>query len=81
MPRVRRPVRFRQFSEFDRGRIMGLREAGLSFREVAVIVQRSVDTVEPVPVEPWKEVIDATKSSACPQRNLKGLGPVIGKLW
>ncbi|XP_028153931.2 venom carboxylesterase-6-like isoform X1 [Diabrotica virgifera virgifera] len=34
---------------------------------------------EPVPVEPWNEVIDATKSSACPQRDLKGLGPVIGE--
>ncbi|CAH1994372.1 unnamed protein product [Acanthoscelides obtectus] len=45
MPRVRRPVRFRQLSEFDRGRIVGLREAGLSFRAIAVRVQRSVDTV------------------------------------
>lgn len=45
MPRARRQANFHQLSEFDRGRIVGLREAGLSFREIATRTNRSLNTV------------------------------------
>lgn len=45
MPRARRQANFHQLSEFDRGRIVGMREAGLSFREIATRTNRSVSTV------------------------------------
>lgn len=45
MPRVRRRENFLQLSKFDSGQIVGLREAGLSFREIATRMHRSVNTV------------------------------------
>ena len=45
MPPVRRSRNFSQLRELDRGRIVGLREAGKSFREIGAIVLRSVSTV------------------------------------
>ncbi|XP_066254330.1 uncharacterized protein [Euwallacea similis] len=45
MPRTRIERNFHQLSEFERGRIVGLREAGLSFREIATRLNRSVNTI------------------------------------
>lgn len=45
MPPVRRRQRFTQLSEFDRGRIVGLREGNMSFREIARHVGRNQATV------------------------------------
>lgn len=45
MPRVRRNANYRQLSEFERGRIVGLKEAGLSYRDIVARVHRSLDTV------------------------------------
>ncbi|RZC34962.1 HTH 38 domain containing protein, partial [Asbolus verrucosus] len=45
MPRARRQANFHQLNEFDRGRIVGLREAGLSFRNIATRMNRSLSTV------------------------------------
>lgn len=45
MSRVRRRRNFQQLSLLERGRILGLREAGLSFREIAARVDRNVSTV------------------------------------
>ncbi|KAI4469530.1 hypothetical protein MML48_1g04323 [Holotrichia oblita] len=45
MPRVRQHQHFVQFSDFERGRIIGMREAGLSLREIARRVNRNVSTV------------------------------------
>ncbi|KAL1508962.1 hypothetical protein ABEB36_003775 [Hypothenemus hampei] len=45
MPR-RRELNYRaQLSPFERGRIVGMRECGASFREIAVTIRRSVSTV------------------------------------
>ncbi|GFV06879.1 transposable element Tc1 transposase [Trichonephila clavipes] len=38
-------AKFEQISEFERGRIVGLREAGLSYRAVAARVQRNSSTI------------------------------------
>ncbi|GFW71420.1 transposable element Tc1 transposase [Trichonephila clavipes] len=38
-------VKFEQISVFERGRIVGLREAGLSYRAVAARVQRNISTI------------------------------------
>lgn len=45
MPQVRRRTNYTQISEFDRGRIAGLRKAGLSFRKIAKRVHKSQDSV------------------------------------
>ena len=45
MPRVRRRANFTQLSKFERGRIIGLREAGISFREIAYRVNRNQASV------------------------------------
>ncbi|GFY08271.1 transposable element Tc1 transposase [Trichonephila clavipes] len=54
MPRRRKGVKFEQISEFERGRIVGLREAGLSYRAVAARVQRNSSTIMRV----WKQWTD-----------------------
>ncbi|GFW96885.1 transposable element Tc1 transposase [Trichonephila clavipes] len=45
MPRRRKEAKFEQILEFERGRIVGLREAGLSYRAVAARVQRNSRTI------------------------------------
>lgn len=45
MPRVRQHQHFVQLSDFERGRIIGMREAGLSLREIARRVNRNVSSV------------------------------------
>ena len=45
IPPVRRRAEFRQLTQFERSRIVGLREAGLSFREIVDRVGRNVSTV------------------------------------
>ncbi|RZB38792.1 HTH 38 and/or DDE 3 domain containing protein [Asbolus verrucosus] len=45
MPRRRRPQVVRQLTPFERGRIVGLREGGCSYRQIARMVNRSVSTI------------------------------------
>ena len=45
MPRVRQRGNYRQLNDFERGRIIGMREAGLSIRDIAARVNRNVATV------------------------------------
>ncbi|KAL1488621.1 hypothetical protein ABEB36_014424, partial [Hypothenemus hampei] len=45
MSRTRRQVNYHKYSEFDRGRIMDSREAGLSFGEVATKMNRCLNIV------------------------------------
>lgn len=45
MPRLRQPVNFRQLNDFERGRIVGMKDAGMSFRAIANRIGRSVSTV------------------------------------
>ncbi|EEZ99903.1 hypothetical protein TcasGA2_TC002687 [Tribolium castaneum] len=44
MPPVRRQPRYQQLTPFERGRIVGLREGGMSVREIAARVNRGVAT-------------------------------------
>ncbi|KFM71423.1 Transposable element Tc1 transposase, partial [Stegodyphus mimosarum] len=69
MPRRRKRARFEQLTEFERGRIIGLREAGLSYRAVASRVQRNSSTVMRV----WKQWTDecrTTRKSGSGPRNV-----------
>ena len=45
MPPVRRRLQYSQLGDFDKGRIIGMHEAILSFREIALRVNRVVSTV------------------------------------
>lgn len=67
MPLRRKRAKFEQISEFERGRIVGLREAGLSYRAVAARVQRNSSTIMRV----WKQWTDegrrARKSGSGPR--------------
>jgi hypothetical protein len=54
MPRVRRGTQYHQVSDFDRGRIVAFREAGLLNREIAFRVDRSAVTVVRI-CQIWKE--------------------------
>ncbi|GIY58064.1 transposable element Tc1 transposase [Caerostris darwini] len=70
MPLRRKRARFEQLTEFERGRIIGLREAGLSYRAVAARVQRNSSTVRPL----WKQWTDecrTTRKSGSGLRNVR----------
>ncbi|GFX56798.1 transposable element Tc1 transposase [Trichonephila clavipes] len=45
MPRRRKGAKFEQISEFERGRIVGLREVGLSYCAVAARLQHNSSTI------------------------------------
>ncbi|GFV49335.1 transposable element Tcb2 transposase [Trichonephila clavipes] len=60
-------VKFEQISEFERGRIVGLREAGLSYRAVAARVQRNSSTIIRVSKQWTDEGRTARKSGSGPR--------------
>ncbi|GFV84918.1 transposable element Tc1 transposase [Trichonephila clavipes] len=62
-----RRLKFVQISEFERGRIVGLREAGLSYRAVAARVQRNSSTIMRVSKQWTDEGRTAEKSASGPQ--------------
>ncbi|GBM76208.1 hypothetical protein AVEN_55044-1 [Araneus ventricosus] len=45
MPLRRRRNHYQQLTEFERGRVVGLREGGFSFRDIAERLGRNVSTV------------------------------------
>ncbi|GFV66461.1 transposable element Tc1 transposase [Trichonephila clavipes] len=67
MPRRRKGAKFEQISEFERGRIVGLREAGLSYRAVAARVQRNGSTITRVSKQWTDEGRTARKSGSGPR--------------
>ncbi|GFU89004.1 transposable element Tc1 transposase [Trichonephila clavipes] len=67
MPRRRKGVKFEQISVFERGRIVGLREAGLSYRAVAARVQRNSSTIMRVSKQWTDEGLTARKSGSGPR--------------
>ena len=54
MPRRREMAQYQQVSAFERGRMVGLREAGLSYRDIAARTGHSATTVMRV-WNQWKE--------------------------
>ncbi|GFX90755.1 transposable element Tcb2 transposase [Trichonephila clavipes] len=60
-------VKFEQISVFERGRIVGLREAGLSYRAVAARVQRNSSTIMRVSKQWTDEGRTARKSGSGPR--------------
>ncbi|GFW02309.1 transposable element Tc1 transposase [Trichonephila clavipes] len=69
MPRQRMRVKFEQISEFKRGRIVGLREAGLSYRVVAARVQRNSSTIMRVSKQ-WTDEGRTVQKSGSGPRNV-----------
>ncbi|GFY03246.1 transposable element Tcb1 transposase [Trichonephila clavipes] len=67
MPRRRKGAKFEQISEFERGKIVGLREAGLSYRAVAARVQRNISTIMRVSKQWTDEGRTARKSGSGPR--------------
>ncbi|GFS74559.1 transposable element Tc1 transposase [Trichonephila clavipes] len=67
MPRRRKGVKFEQISEFERGRTIGLRKAGLSYRAVAARVQRNSSTITRVSKQWTSEGRTARKSGSGPR--------------
>ncbi|GFX58938.1 transposable element Tc1 transposase [Trichonephila clavipes] len=63
----RKGAKFEQISEFERGKIVGLREAGLSYRAVAVRVQRNSTTIMRVSKQWTDEGRKARKSGSGPR--------------
>ncbi|GFX39140.1 transposable element Tc1 transposase [Trichonephila clavipes] len=63
----RNRMKFEQISEFERGRIVGLREAGLSYRAVAARVQRNSSTIMRVSKQWTDEGRTARKSGSGPR--------------
>ena len=69
MPRQRQRAAFHQLTEFERGRIIGLREGGFSYRAIAARVQRNSSTV----MREWKQWTDenrTTRKSGSGRRNV-----------
>ncbi|GFW30580.1 transposable element Tc1 transposase [Trichonephila clavipes] len=60
-------VKFEQISVFERGRIVALREAGLSYRAVAARVQRNSSTIVRVSKQWTDEGRTARKSVSGPE--------------
>ncbi|GFX30758.1 transposable element Tc1 transposase [Trichonephila clavipes] len=67
MPRRRKGAKIEQISVFERGRIVGLREGGLSYRAVAVRVQRNSNTIIRVSKQWTDEGRTAQKSGSGPE--------------
>ncbi|GFY36548.1 transposable element Tcb2 transposase [Trichonephila clavipes] len=67
MPCRRKGAKFEQISEFERGKIVGLREAGLSYRAVAARVQRNISTIMRVSKQWTDEGRTARKSGSGPR--------------
>ncbi|GFY24274.1 transposable element Tc1 transposase [Trichonephila clavipes] len=67
MPCRRKGAKFEQISEFERGKIIGLREAGLSYRAVAARVQRNSSTIMRVSKQWTDEGRTARKSGSGPR--------------
>ncbi|GFX99355.1 transposable element Tc1 transposase [Trichonephila clavipes] len=64
MPCRRKGAKFEQISEFERGKIVGLREAGLSYRAIAARVQRNSSTIMRVSKQWTDEGRTARKSGS-----------------
>ena len=54
MPRRRERAQYQQVSAFERGRMVGLREAGLSYRDIAARTGHAATTVMRV-CNQWRE--------------------------
>ncbi|GFW10823.1 transposable element Tc1 transposase [Trichonephila clavipes] len=67
MPCRRKGAKFEQISEFGRGKIVGLREAGLSYRAVAARVQRNISPIMRVSKQWTDEGRTAQKSGSGPR--------------
>ncbi|GFY22842.1 transposable element Tc1 transposase [Trichonephila clavipes] len=67
MPRRRKGAKYEQISEFELGRIVGLREAGLSYRAVPARVQRNSSTIMRVSKQRTDEGRTARKSGSGPR--------------
>ncbi|GFV66471.1 transposable element Tcb2 transposase [Trichonephila clavipes] len=67
MPCRRKGAKFEQISEFVRGKIVGLREAGLSYRAVAARVLRNSSTIMRVSKQWTDEGRTARKSGSGPR--------------
>ena len=63
MPLRRKRARFEQLTEFERGRIIDLREDGLLYRAVAALVQRYSSTV----MRLWKQWTDECRTTRKPR--------------
>ncbi|GFX65800.1 transposable element Tc1 transposase [Trichonephila clavipes] len=59
MPLLRNREKFQQLTEFERGRIIGLRERGFSYRAIGTHVQRNSSTV----IRVWKQWTDAHRTT------------------
>ncbi|GFS79298.1 transposable element Tc1 transposase [Trichonephila clavipes] len=69
MPCRRKGAKFEQISEFERGKIVGLREAGLSYRAVAARVQRNSSTIMRVSKQ-WTDEGRTARISGSGPRNV-----------
>ncbi|GFV61600.1 transposable element Tcb1 transposase [Trichonephila clavipes] len=69
MPCRRKGAKFEQISEFERGKIVGLREAGLSYRAVAARVQRNNSTIMRVSKQ-WTDEGRTARKSGSGARNV-----------
>ncbi|GFT80416.1 transposable element Tc1 transposase [Trichonephila clavipes] len=67
MPRRQKGAKIEQILEFERGRIVGLRVAGLSYRAVAARVQRNSSTIMRVSKQWTDEGRTALKSGSGPR--------------
>ncbi|GFY23553.1 transposable element Tc1 transposase [Trichonephila clavipes] len=67
MPRRRKGAKFEQISEFERDRIVGLHEAGMSYHAVAARVQRNSSTIMRVSKQWTDEGRTAWKSGSGPR--------------
>nr|XP_042913511.1 uncharacterized protein LOC122273521 [Parasteatoda tepidariorum] len=62
----RKRASFQQLTEFERGRIIGLQEAGLSYRTDAARVQRNSSTV----MRAWKQWTNKCQTTRSGPRNV-----------
>ena len=80
MPRRRERAQYQQVSAFERGRMIGLREAGLSYHDIAALTGHAATTVMRV-WNQWREEGRTQRRAGTGPRNVTTARDELSRRW